>query len=277
MDAYSWLIEPFTYAFLTRAALMGLIVSIVCAVLSCFLILKGWALMGDAISHAVLPGVGLAYLFNIPLILGGFAAAMFCSLVIGYVSRHCRVKEDAVMGIIFSGMFALGLLMVASIETDVHLLEILFGSILGVSWSQIQLSLAIGSVVVLVLMSMRKQFLLHFFDGIYSQVISLPNAALQYAFLLMLSLTIVASLEAVGIILVIALLILPGAVAHLVTQQFDRMLMVAVLLSVFSNLIGILVSFHANVATAPVIVVIQLSIFLMIVMLNNFKSIVKIR
>jgi manganese/iron transport system permease protein len=258
----SLLLEPLSYPFMQRALIIAVVTGVVCAVFSCYLVLKGWSLMGDAISHAVLPGIVIAYIAGFPFVIGAFIAGVFCATGIGYISENCRVKEDTVMGIVFSGMFAMGLVMFSKIETDQHLLHILFGNMLGITWAEITDTAIIAGIVLLVIGVKWRDFLLYCFDASYAKVIGLPVKLLHFGLLMLLSLTIVASLKAVGIILVIAMLIAPGAIAFILTNRFRNMLIIAVLVAVFSCISGVYVSYYIDAATGPTIVVIQSIIFI---------------
>jgi manganese/iron transport system permease protein len=233
----------------------------VCAVLSCYLVLKGWSLMGDAVSHAVLPGLVLSTALGLPLAVGAFAGGLFCALATGYLKENSRVKEDTVMGIVFSGMFGFGLVLFTKIETDQHLLHILFGNMLGVTNADLLETAIIAGAVLLIILAKRRDLLAFSFDPQHAQAIGLPVRVMHYGLLILLSLTIVASLKAVGVILVVAMLVAPGAIAYLLTNSFDRMLAIAVAVAVSSSVVGTLVSFHIDGATGPCIVLIQMAIF----------------
>lgn len=245
-----------------QAFLMAIVMAVPAAILSCFLILKSWALMGDAISHAVLPGIVLAYLAGLPIAVGAFFAGLVCAASTGYLSENSRVREDTIMGVVFSGMFAIGLVLYTSIQTDLHLDHILFGDILGVSWRDLAETSVISFVVTLVVIAKRKDLLLHAFDEGQANAIGLPVKALHYGLLIALSLTIVAALEAVGIILAIAILIAPGAIALLLAKRFDRMLLIAVAVALFSSFAGVYLSFFLDSAPAPTIVLVMTIIFI---------------
>src|SRR5689334_12275861 len=165
MNILEFVIEPLRLEFMVRATATTLVASIVCATLSCWLVLKGWSLMGDAVSHAVLPGVVLAYIAGIPLAIGAFAAGMFCALATGYLKENSRIKEDTVMGVVFSGMFGLGIVLYTKIQTEVHLDHILFGDMLGVSWSDVAETGAIGAFCMAAILVFRRDLLLHAFDA----------------------------------------------------------------------------------------------------------------
>lgn len=255
------LFQPFDFAFMNRAFLIMAMLAVPTSLLSCYLILKGWSLMGDAISHAVLPGVVLAYILNIPLIVGAFVAGMFCALFTGFLAGNSRVKQDTVMGIVFSGMFGFGMVLYTAIESDVHLDHILFGNMLGVGAADMWTAAIISLIVAAVILSKRRDFMLHAFDPVQAQAVGLWVNWLHYGLLVLISLTIVATLSAVGIILSIGLLIAPGAIAFLLTRRFERMLVIAVTVTLVSSMIGIYASFFIGSAPAPTIILILTAAF----------------
>lgn len=255
-------LEPFQFVFMRDALLVGTVVAAMCAVLSCFLILKGWSLMGDAVSHAVLPGIVLAYIAGIPLAIGAFVAGLSCAVGTGFIKQNSRIKEDTVMGVVFTGMFAFGLVLFSRTESDMHLDHILVGNILGIRHSQIWQTLALGGVVLGVTLALRRDLLLICFDPAQARVMALPDKFLNYLLLSLLSLAIVVSLQAVGIILVVAMLVTPGSIAHLWTDRFDRMLAIAVAAATTSTAAGILISYHIDASTGACIVLVQTLLFL---------------
>lgn len=253
--------EPFQYPFMVRALIVGLLVGLVCSTLSCFLILKGWSLLGDAVSHAVLPGIALAYFFGLPIILGAFISGLLCVLGIGYVKQQTRVKEDAVIGILFTGFFAVGLILISRLETDIHLTHILFGSLLGITKTEMIQLATISGFTWFILFLKQKDLTLFCFDANYAQSIGLNTTFLNFLLLTLLSLTIVISIKTVGIILVIAMLITPGATAYLLTDRFSRMLFISALTATTSTLAGIYASYYADVSTSGSIVLCQAFLF----------------
>ncbi len=257
-----FILEPLSLDFMQQAIVMAVLLSVAAAVLSCFLVLRGWALMGDAISHAVLPGIVIAYASGLPVVLGAFAAGLFCSVATGYLSENSRLKEDTAMGIVFSGMFGLGILLFSVFKIDVHLHEILFGDILGVTWLDTLKTGAIALLACTVILLRRRDLMVLAFDPQHARTIGLPVTALHYGLLVILSIVIVAGLKAVGIILVISLLIAPGAIAYLLSDQFDAMLWVAVVIAVFSAILGVLLSFSLDSAPGPTIVLVLMAIFI---------------
>lgn len=275
-DLMELLITPFTFPFMQKAIITALVTGTVCAILSCFLILKGWSLMGDAISHAVLPGIVIAFVIGIPLSIGAFISGIFCAFATGYLKENSRIKEDTVMGIIFSGMFAFGLVLFARIDTDQHITHILFGNILGITKAEFKQTLWISAFTIAIILLKRKDFMLYCFDPNQAKVIGLPVKLLHYGLLSLLALSIVASLQAVGIILVIAMLISPGIIAFTLCQNFNRMLIIAVIASTTSSLIGTILSFHIDATTGPCIVITQ-AIYFIAALIHRYISKIKKR
>ena len=266
------LLEPFQFAFMNNALLIGLIVAIPCALLSVFLVLKGWALMGDAMSHAVFPGVVLAWMMGLPLALGAFVAGLFCAVAAGFLKDNSRIKQDTVMGIVFSGMFAAGLLLYLAVKPEVHLDHILFGDMLGINGADILQTAIIAALIAVVIGVKWRDFLLFCFDYQQAQVSGLRTRWLHYGLLCMVSLTIVATLKAVGIVLSISLLIAPGAIAVLLTNRFHIALLVAVAVSVVVSLLGIYLSFFIDSAPAPTIVVLFALVFVVTFVVSSRKA-----
>jgi ABC-type Mn2+/Zn2+ transport system permease subunit len=257
----SILLEPFRYPFMVDAMIVGAAIGAVCAVLSCYLVLKGWSLMGDAISHAVLPGIVLAYAIGLPLAVGAFLSGLVCALATGYIKDHSRVKEDTVMGVVFTGMFAFGLVLFTKIKSDLHLDHILFGNILGLEPGDLRNTLIVAGLTLAVVLTLRRDLLLFCFDPAQARTIGLPVKLLYYLLLSLLAVTIVVSLKAVGIILVIAMLVTPGCVAYLLSDRFGPMLGIAVVTAVGSSLTGVYVSFFLNASTGACIVLVQALVF----------------
>jgi manganese/iron transport system permease protein len=257
------LVLPFLFPFMQQAFVIALLVAIPMGLISPFLVLKGWSLMGDAVSHAVLPGIVLAYVIGLPLGVGAFVAGMGCAIATGYLKENSRIKEDTVMGVVFSGMFGLGLVLYTAIHTDVHLDHILFGNMLGVGWQDIMETGAIAAAVSLAAIIWRRDLLVHAFDPTHAQAIGLPVRSLHYGLLVGLSLCIVAALKAVGIILAIALLIAPGAVAFLLVRRFEAMLAASVLIAAAASVLGVYASFFLDSAPAPTIVLLMSAAFVL--------------
>lgn len=268
----STLLEPFQFDFMLNALAVSVIVAIPCALLSVFLVLKGWALMGDAMSHAVFPGIVLAYIVGIPLAIGAFIAGLFCAVATGFLDDNSRIKRDTIMGIVFSGMFGAGLVLYVSIQSEVHLDHILFGDMLGVSLVDILQTALIALGIALIIGVKWKDLLLHAFDPHQAKACGLNTTLLHYGLLCMIALTIVATLKSVGIILSISLLIAPGAIAILLTRRFGHALLLAVLLSTISAFLGVYLSFFLDSAPAPTIVVLFTVIFIVAFIYSSLRD-----
>ena len=259
----TWLLEPLSHAFMVKALLVSALVGGVCGLLSCYMTLKGWALMGDAVSHAVMPGVVVAYALGLPFSLGAFVFGVGSVAAIGFVKQKSRIKEDTVIGLVFTGFFALGLVLVSKVRSNIDLTHILFGNVLGISSSDIQQTLLISALVVGLLLVFRRDLLLFCFDPTHARSIGINTGVLHYMLLSVLSLTAVAGLQTVGVILVVAMLVTPGATAYLLTDRFDRMTFLAIASSVLSSVIGVYVSYWSDSSTAGCIVLAQTALFLL--------------
>lgn len=253
-DVINWIADPLEFAFMQRALLVAVVCGIACAVLSCWLTLLGWSLMGDAVSHAVLPGVVLSYVVGAPFAIGAFIFGSAAVFLVGGLSRTSRIKEDAAIGIVFTGLFALGLVLVSVVRSQIDLFHILFGNVLGVSDSDIRQVVIIGAIVTAVLLYKRRDLVLYAFDATHAHAIGISPRRLEMLLLGALALTVIVALQAVGIVLVVAMLITPGATAYLLTDRFDRMIAIAVGVSVTSCVIGTYVSFHLDASTGGAIV-----------------------
>ena len=261
-DVLSWLTEPLQYEFMQRALLVAFVVGLVCALLSCWLILLGWSLMGDAVSHAVLPGVVLSYAVGAPFAAGAFVFGAGAVALIGAVNRTSRVKEDAAIGVVFTALFALGIVLVNVIPSHVDLFHILFGNVLGVSNSDIVQILLLGGIAIFVLLVLRRSFVLYAFDPIHAHAIGISPRRLEMLLLALLALTVIVALQAVGIVLVVAMLITPGATAYLLTDRFPRLIVISVVIGAVTSFVGAYASYFLDGATGGIIVVAQTLIFL---------------
>jgi ABC-type Mn2+/Zn2+ transport system permease subunit len=261
------LLEPFQYPFMVDAMIVGIAIGAVCAVLSCYLVLRGWSLMGDAISHAVLPGIVIAYAVGAPLAVGAFCSGLLCAVLTGFVKANSRVKEDTVMGVVFTGLFAFGLVLFTKIKSDLHLDHILFGNILGLGEGDLRDTLIVSGITMAIVLALRRDLLLFCFDQGHARSIGLRTGILYYLLLSLLAVTIVVSLKAVGIILVIAMLVTPGCIGYLMTDNFGRMMAIAVGSATLSSFIGVYVSFFIDASTGACIVLLQALIFLLALVL----------
>lgn len=260
------------HAFMQHALIAAVAVSAVCALLSCFVVLKGWSLMGDAVSHAVFPGVVLSAWLGAPIALGAFIAGMMCALSVGFLKQTTRIKEDTLMGVVFAGMFALGVVLFAKIDTDQHLRHILFGNLLGIDIVRLTQTVAVAVAVFILLLLKRRDLLLYCFDESHARVSGLSPIALRYGLLAALSLTIVVAMQAVGVILVIAMLISPGITAFLLTKRFGAMLCAAIVCACMTSVAGVVISYHLDSATGATIVLTQVVLFIVALAIHQFKN-----
>jgi manganese/iron transport system permease protein len=272
MSLTALLVDPLAHGFMQRGLAAALLVALVCATLSCFLVLRGWSLMGDAVSHAVLPGIVMAHVLALPLTVGAFAAGLFTAWLTGKMAASSRIRPDAVMAILFSGMFALGLVLFLKVETDQHLTHILFGNMLGLEWGDVGEIALIALPTTLIVLAKRRDLLVAGFDPAHARAIGLSVSRLDSLLLILLALAIVAAMKAVGVLLVVAMLIAPGAIAALLTQRFDRMLPIAIGAAMLSSIAGAMLSFHADAATGPAIVVFQSVLVALAITLQRLKA-----
>ncbi|MGG6297569.1 metal ABC transporter permease [Leptolyngbya sp. AN02str] len=262
-----WFLEPLQYEFMVKAILVSAFIGIVCSVLSCYMTLKGWALMGDAVSHSVMPGVVLAYILNIPFAIGAFVFGVGSVLAIGFIQAKTRIKEDTVIGLVFTGFFALGLVLISKTPSNVDLMHILFGNVLGIPNAEIVQTVLIGAIALITILILRKDLLLFCFDPTHAQSIGLNITALYYILLTLLSLTIVVALQAVGVVLVVALLVTPGATAYLLSDRFNHMMVISVICGICSCVLGTFISFHLDASTGGCIVLVQTLLFMLTMIL----------
>jgi manganese/iron transport system permease protein len=259
----SAIVEPLGYEFFVRALGASILVGVVCAVIGTYMVLRGLAFMGDALSHAAFPGVVAAYLLGAPFYIGASVAAVGTALAIGWISRRGRLRGDTAIGVLFAGMFAFGIFLFSTIENYVgDLFGFLFGQILGTSTADL-IALAILSLIVLgVVAVLWKELLYSTFDPLAAAASGLPVAALEYLFLGLIALTIVISLQAVGIILVVAMLVTPAATAQLLADRFSRLMAIAVLIGTVAPVVGLYLSFWTNTASGALIVLVETVVFL---------------
>ena len=262
MDLIQWFAAPLQHEFMIKAILVSALVGVVCSALSCYMILKGWALMGDAVSHAVMPGVVIAYVLNIPFAVGAFVFGVGSVIAIGFIKSKTRIKEDTVIGLVFTGFFALGLVLASKIKSSVDLTHILFGNVLGISDADITQTLVISVITLVTLALLQKDLILFCFDSTHARSIGLNITFLYYVLLSLISLAAVAGLQTVGIILVVAMLVTPGATAYLLSDRFDHMILIAMVSGVFSSVMGTYLSYHIDGSTGGCIVVLQTLLFL---------------
>ncbi|EME16642.1 metal ABC transporter permease [Rhodococcus triatomae] len=277
MNLVDLLLDPFAYSFMTRALAATLIASVVCAVLSCWLVLIGWSLMGDAVSHAVLPGVVLAYVVGAPFAIGAIIFGFLAVALIGAVRGTSRVKEDAAIGIVFTTLFALGLVLISVTPSQTDLNHIIFGNLLGVSRSDLTQIAILGAIVLAVLLAKRRDFTLYAFDRIHAHAIGLNPRLLGATLLGLLALTCVVALQVVGVVLVVAMLIIPGATAYLLTDRFGRMLLIAPATSAACGVIGLYVSYYQDTSPGGMVVLTQGILFTLVYLFGPRHGLVATR
>ena len=274
MYLIDFLVDPLEYTFMQRALLVTVTASIVCAVLSCWLVLIGWSLMGDAVSHAVLPGVALSYLFGAPFAIGALLFALIAVGAIGVVRNTTIVKEDAAIGVVFTTLFALGVVLISKFPSQIDLNHILFGNLLGVSQADMVQVFVLGGIALAVMIVKRRDFTLFAFDRTQARAVGINPTVISAVMLTLLALTTVVALQAVGVILVVAMLITPGASAYLLTHSFGRMLVLAPLISVGCALVGIYASFYLDVSSGGSVVLTQGLVFVLAYLLSPSQGIV---
>jgi len=256
------LLTPFEYDYMLKAILVSGLIGGVCAFLSCFITLKGWSLMGDALSHAVVPGVSLAWLLGLPFSLGAFVAGILAAVTMGWIKKKSGLREDAVIGVVFTSWFALGLLLLSLYPSNLNLKTIIFGNILAISDPDILQVLIISSISILVLAVKWRDLLLYCFDEAHARALGIDTRFLHFLLLALLSATAVAALQTVGACLVVAMLVTPGATAYLLTDRFGKMLIIATLTGAACGVIGAYASYFINGSTGGCIVVLQTLVFL---------------
>ena len=268
MTPLDWLLEPLSYDFMTRALVTTVIAAVVCALLSCWLVLIGWSLMGDAVSHAVLPGVVIAYILGVPFAIGAVVFGFLAVGMIGLVRGTSRVKEDAAIGIVFTTLFALGLVLISVTPSQTDLNHIIFGNILGVSRADLAQIAILATVALIALVFKRRDLTLYAFDPTHAHAIGLSPRFLGALLLGLLALTAVAALQVVGVVLVVAMLIIPGATAYLLTDRFGRMLVIAPVLSSLCSVVGIYISYWVDASPGGLVVLTQGCAFALVYLIS---------
>ncbi|MGQ9630453.1 MAG: metal ABC transporter permease [bacterium] len=264
MSAFHWIIEPLSYPFMLKGLLASLIVGAVCSVLGTYIVLKGMAFFGDALAHAILPGIVIAYLLGWPLNLGALIVGLGTAIGIGRLSGSGLIKEDTSIGVIFAGGFALGVLLLSATRSyTTDLAHFLFGNLLGVSNADLWLSGGLGVVVLATIFLFYKEFLVQTFDPVLASTLRLPANFLRYLLLILIAVTIVVSLQTVGVALMVAMLVTPAAAASLLTRRLPYMMVASAAIGSFSGVVGLYLSYYANVASGPAVVLTATLIFLL--------------
>jgi ABC-type Mn2+/Zn2+ transport system permease subunit len=261
---FNWLLEPLNYSFIVRALAAAVTVGIVGSVLGTYVILRGMAFFGDALAHTILPGVVIAFLFGWPLAIGALVMGILTAFGIGALSGQGLLKEDTAIGVIFAGAFALGVAMLSATGNyTVDLAHFLFGNLLGVSTGDVWLSVILGAVVLLTIFFFYKEFLIISFDPVLATTLRLPANFLRYLLLILIAITIVASLQVVGIALMMALLVTPAAAASLLTRRLPPMMVLSATIGVFSSVTGLYASYYLDIASGPAIVLVATIVFVL--------------
>jgi ABC-type Mn2+/Zn2+ transport system permease subunit len=271
-----WLLQPLTYEFMQRGLLASLMVGVLCAVMGTYVVLRSMAFLGDALAHAILPGVAIAYLLRGNLLVGALVAAVVVALSIGLFSRRGAVKEDTAIGILFAAALALGVALISSIQTyAVDLTHILFGNVLGVSAKDLWLTAGLGMLILTVVAIYYKQFLVITFDPVLAATLRLPADFLRYLMLILLALTVVVSLQTVGMGLSAAMLVTPAATAYLLTRRLFPMMLVSAAIGAVSSLSGLYLSYYLNIVSGSAIVLVATAIFMFAFLFNPRQGILR--
>lgn len=259
-----WLTQPFSYAFMMRGMWASLIVGVVCPVLGTYVVLRGMAFLGDALAHIILPGVVMAFLLGWPLAAGALLVGVLAALAIGALGRRSEIKQDAIIGVVFAGAFALGVALISMQRSyAVDLAHILFGDLLGVSNDDLWLMAGLGALVLFTVFALYKEFLVISFDPVLATTLRLPVSLLQNILLVLLAIVIVISIQAVGVALVLAMLVTPASTAYLISRRLPSMMLLSAGIGSFSAVLGLYLSFYVNVASGPAIVLVETVIFVL--------------
>ena len=273
---WSWLTEPLGYAFMVRGLWASLIVGVVCPVLGAYVVLRGMAFLGDAMSHIILPGVVIAFLLDWPLAVGALIVGLAAALLIGAITRRAEIKQDTAIGVVFAGAFALGIVLLSAQRSyAVDLAHILFGNLLGITNGDLVLMAVLGGLVLLTVFAFYKEFLVLSFDPVLAVVLRLPAAFLQNLLLVLLAVVIVVSIQAVGVALVLAMLVTPAAAAYLLTRRLPYMMVLGALLGCLSSVVGLYLSFYMNLASGPTIVLVETLIFFVVFLLAPRQGVLR--
>jgi ABC-type Mn2+/Zn2+ transport system permease subunit len=257
-----WLIEPLAYGFVVRGLAAGLLAAVGCATLSAFVVWRGMAFAGDALAHSILPGIVVAYVLGFSLIIGALGAAAIAVVGIGLISRGGRLREDTAIGVMFAGLFALGILLLSSVATFQDLSHVLFGNILGVSRSDLLAMAVVVVIVLLMVVLFYKELLVTSFDSVHAVAIGLSPEVIRFGLLAALAMTTVIAVQTVGVVLVLALLVTPAAAASLVSRRLGTIVALSVANAVVATVVGFYASYYADLASGPAIVLALTGIFL---------------
>jgi len=269
----SALVDPFTFAFMQRGLVASLIVGIICSLIGCFVVIRSMAFLGDAMAHAILPGIAIAYILGSSLISGALIAAVVIALGIGFLSKQAKIKEDTAIGILFTAALAVGIAIMSTIRTfAIDLTHILFGNILGISNKDLIFIAAMGGVILILLIIFFKEFMIISFDPVFAFTQKIPVNFFNNFLLILLSLTIVISIQAVGVVLVTAMLVTPGAAAYLISKKLKQMMFISAGFGMLSSVAGLYLSYYANIASGSAIVLSATAIFLLVFLFSPSKG-----
>ncbi|MBP9500603.1 MAG: metal ABC transporter permease [Candidatus Promineofilum sp.] len=269
----NWLLEPLQYDFIVRALLAAVVVGLVCSILGVYIVLRGMAFLGDAMAHTILPGVVIAFLLGWPLAVGALIMGVLTALGIGALTERTSLKEDTAIGVIFAGLFALGVAMLSARSSySIDLAHFLFGNMLGVSTGDLILTSALGFIVLALIYLFYKEFLVLSFDPLLAETLRLPTRFLNYLLLMLIAVTIVVALQVVGVALMLAILVTPAASASFLTRRLPSMMIVSAAIGVFSGVAGIYASYYLNIASGPAVVLVATLVFLAVLGLAALRG-----
>ena len=269
----NWLIEPLSYDFMRGAIAMGILTGILCPVVGTYLIVQRMALLGDVIAHAVLPGLAIAFFWGVNTLVGAFISGVFSTFVIAWIRSQSRVKADAAMALAFSSFFALGVTLITLLKSELDLHSILFGDILAVTIDDVQRTAIITLIVLLLVKLFYKELLFYTFDKLGAQALGFPVNALHYGLMAAITLTIVASMQTVGVVLVISLLVGPGITAYLLVKELHQVMGLGAILGILASISGIYTSYYLNIPSGPAIVLVTFSLFLLAILFSPSQGI----
>jgi len=268
----NWLLQPLQYDFIVRALLAAVVVGVVCSVLGTYIVLRGMAFLGDAMSHTILPGVVIAFFLGWPLAIGALIMGVITAVGIGVLTRRAALKEDTAIGVIFAGLFALGVALLSARGNSIDLAHFLFGNLLGVSITDLVVTAGLGAAVLLLIFLFYKEFLVLSFDPLLAETLRLPTTFLNYLLLLLIAVTIVVALQVVGVALMLAILVTPAATASFVTRRLPSMMALSAVIGVVSGIVGVYASYYLNIASGPAVVLAATAIFLIVLVLTAARG-----
>lgn len=268
-----YILDPLNFQFMERALIAAVLVGGISGLIGALVVVRGMSFFGDALAHSILPGVAIAYIYGRDLFLGGLIAGIGTALGIGWLTRDERIKDDTAIGVVFAGMFALGIAIISTTGSySIDLSHILFGNVLGVSWDNLRVMAVCAGIIALLILIFYKELLIVSFDVQHAKALNLPTEFYRLLLLVMIAVTIVASLRTVGIALMLAMLITPAATAQLLVKRLHYMMLIAAFLGAFSGAVGLFISFHQDVASGPAIVLTATVIFIVVFTISRLRQ-----